>query len=616
MKENKKIKYILPEGAEISIRSYIDDIIKRNGKGVISEHVKVRLYALVKSWQPKIISKFDVVELYKKFMNVQEVSSDIKTKLELVNKHYKMYNAMLQVNKIHGLADKSSRKKLKKLTSENYLDIFISSLKEQLFYSEPLNEAADYDLDEINETALELYEESLYLVEKENAFFSLIDSVNKEFYEHVLNYCKNKKIIKKHASWLDRGLSDIDKLILQNLPLDSLVKLFISLKKTSYYLDNHGQQELTQKEESILGDIIFSIETLVYDNAMQNSLEVKVKVHDNPLPVQMVFVPAAILSDKNHADYKAIVINFEIEPFQFIEFYKKKLYAAFKEINNQAKSEEKEVLVTVPVIGASEFLRYKFSGVEILFEYVLIEVLKECYEFSCIKGVVFDPNEKNIPDSEEFIGRIKYYRLKSSQLCSPEFYDEYFAGCSLATLVSSDSRLLPGGAFYNGKRKTDEGLKAALSDLFQTLTGRYGFYNEESKEFSPLDEGVKWGVMCKLSQDYTVSLLSGDKDASPPNLDQELCELNKHSEVQVFKPQEFEEKTEEFRMSDKAFDQVPVDSSVVAAIGVHRKAKKRSARVSEDQEQQGNTVRSLEEASHSLAVFEERYGDNGGFRGR
>jgi hypothetical protein len=562
---SKAVRYVLAGNFKPKLETYMNGVAKRNIEQ--STILAESLHSLVKSWQPKLIPDFDLVSVYKDFRVQQEktlqlkarskkiyeirqeipegtleenipedilmrleeayeitedmksrldkssiITEDMKSYLEQANKQYKLYNAILQIKMLDELQGLYSKDYV--LTSEDKdKDIqkyFISCLKQQSYFSKPENSAAAVDIDEKNE--------ALSLINNEINLDQIFESFDTGFYDHI------QKHINFHddhfSAWSQNKLSELDEYIIKILPTKLLVEMFISTKEAVLFSENKSQSKFTLAEESILGDIIFSIEALAYDNGVHHEENgAKIITHDQPLPVHMVFVPGAVLANNGHADYRELVdqygdINYDL----FQQFYIRKLSAAFMEINNKGKP----VVVTVPTIGGGEFAG-RFGEVGQLFHIALEETLRQhASTLTNIKGVVFDPNASGMPNEERQIEHMKFlvidgnYGLTSSQLCSPEQYHKDFSGCTLATLVAADSKSLPGNDFWGNKRATDEGVKAAATNVMQVLTGLANCdYDKSLHKFLPSKkligfESQEWGRVFERAKKYTQALLSGD----------------------------------------------------------------------------------------------------------
>jgi hypothetical protein len=520
---NKPVKYVLAEGFEEKLNFYISGITQGTLKP--GKKVAKALYLLVKSWQPKLIPNFDLVTIYKNVTKEQEITPEMIANLEQANKQYKLYNAILQIKMLEELQS-TYPKVSESLDLQSY---FISCLEQQSYFAPEAEKDifAKYD--------------SFSLIKEKTKLDQMLASISNKFDEHVKKYIDSYFLAESVDNWSENNLSDIDKFILNIMPMNLLVKMFISTKKPVLFSESKGGN-FTNEEESILGDIIFSIETLAYDNGVHNEQGgARIINHDQPLPVHMVFVPGAVLADKKHSDYKEIVRSNEIDFDLFIKFYNRKLSAAFIEINNKAESTGKQVVVTMPAIGCGFFAGQFSREVTGLFYIALQQTLIEHSDkLKNIRGVVFDPNGEKNDDVTETIDHIKFLTKNgnfgkiSSQLCSPEQYHPSFKGCALSTLVAADSKSLPGNDLWKGSRATDEGVKAAASNLMQVLTGLVNcYYDTGLNQFSPsrnlIDFGNKtWLYVYYKCYEYTISLLSGD----------DMKDLNTGINEHLFQPEE------------------------------------------------------------------------------
>lgn len=74
------------------------------------------------------------------------------------------------------------------------------------------------------------------------------------------------------------------------------------------------------------------------------------------------------------------------------------------------------------------------------------------------------------------------------QLCQPQAYAEEgedFSALDLHSLVAWDPVSWPGNDFWGGARATDDGVKAAATDVMRALTGIEGQYDPRTHGYQP-----------------------------------------------------------------------------------------------------------------------------------
>jgi len=84
------------------------------------------------------------------------------------------------------------------------------------------------------------------------------------------------------------------------------------------------------------------------------------------------------------------------------------------------------------------------------------------------------------------------------QRCEPSRYAEPgddFDDCRLTSLVAWDPVSWPGNDFWAGVRMTDDGVKAAATDLMRVLAGRAGRYDGPASAYLPPAPYPTWQAL-------------------------------------------------------------------------------------------------------------------------
>lgn len=278
------------------------------------------------------------------------------------------------------------------------------------------------------------------------------------------------------------------------LSSEALLEALVRTKRPCIFAEsqiNGDGSDWNQQELSILGDVGIAVPVHVFDDGRH----VNPAVHHPPLQAELLFIPGALLRSNgtgDPADWKEAVSSGSINVEAYYQLYKRRLLPLLKYADSQAYRSGRKALITMPGLGCGQFAG-RFQGtLGVLFGLVLRRLLVEQGDtLPNIKAVYYDPyNEGN--QSREYIHDIDFMirPLASAsdglpQLCRPASYDESFDGCDLFSVVAWDHVSWPGNDFYGGARATDDGVKAAATDVIAKLTGIKGSYDTSSFQYLP-----------------------------------------------------------------------------------------------------------------------------------
>lgn len=127
---------------------------------------------------------------------------------------------------------------------------------------------------------------------------------------------------------------------------------------------------------------------------------------------------------------------------------------------------------------------------------------KHAEKLPSIRLLHFDPFNEGVNESFHF-GSLEF-RVRpllrndpqKSQLLSPASYEESgddFSDCQLFSFVAWDHVSWPGNDFYGGQRVTDDGIKAAATNVMQVMTGIEGSYDPQRYAYDPPEIYRNWG---------------------------------------------------------------------------------------------------------------------------
>lgn len=263
----------------------------------------------------------------------------------------------------------------------------------------------------------------------------------------------------------------------------------------------------TQRELSILGDISVAVDVTVYDDGRHQ----KPLPHPKPFPATLIFVSGPLLHNgkgKTPADLAAVTDKRGwFDPAAYQRLFSRRLKPVFDHIQTRATQDKKSAFVTIPGIGCGQFAGPFRGRLGTCLEYVLRHfVLEHAYQYTSLRAVYFDPYNEGTNHREKLHGVDFLVRPLLSgnegrpQLCHPTAYAEQgdvFGGSRLFSLVAWDPVSWPGNDFFAGARATDDGVKAAATDVMHAITGVPGAYDPVVGGYMPPDPHQTWGDVVK-----------------------------------------------------------------------------------------------------------------------
>lgn len=140
-----------------------------------------------------------------------------------------------------------------------------------------------------------------------------------------------------------------------------------------------------------------------------------------------------------------------------------------------------------------------------------MEILKEIhFQLSEIAAVIYDPYSESIECKHQFVHLNFLVRpllhsneLSAPQLTHPEELNELGFQVNdhlLFSFVAWDHVSWPGNDFYEGERVTDDGVKAAATDVMKVVTGYSGRYDPSSNCYLPPSPYDTWDQLIEVKQ--------------------------------------------------------------------------------------------------------------------
>jgi hypothetical protein len=325
--------------------------------------------------------------------------------------------------------------------------------------------------------------------------------INKETYQKAICYVETLKTGIAAGGYLKKVLKNKDLFIMT--PVE-FFEMLIGTKVPQIFAESSvcgDGTDWNQDELSILGDINIAVPVTVFDDGRHY----EPAVHRIPFKATLVFTPGALLRNGRNnipADWKEVTENGEINPDKYYRLYERRLLPAFIYVDRVAKNKGRMAFITVPGLGCGQFAgRFRGRLGSELKNTLKFFLENHSTDFPNIRAVYYDPyqeceNERYEIDGTSFIVRpLTKGNENKSQLCRPEDYEEYnneFDKCELFSFVAWDHVSWPGNDFYTGSRSTDDGVKAAATDVMYVLTDIEGKYDISSNRYNPPPEYKNW----------------------------------------------------------------------------------------------------------------------------
>jgi hypothetical protein len=317
---------------------------------------------------------------------------------------------------------------------------------------------------------------------------------NRQTFQKVTDYIEQLKAGKRAGQYLHDRLKHLD---LSQIAADEFIELLIRTKRPQIFaeFEVYGNGvDWNQDELSILGDISIVTPVTVYDNGKHRNPV----VHDSPFAATLIFTPGALLRNGNNitpVDWEEVTQYEKISSDRYYRLYERRLLPAFLYANDLAQQHGKMALITIPGMGCGQFAGVFRGQLGSELKRSLVTFLEtHGSKFSNIKVVYYDPYQECENERIE-IGGISFLvrplikgNLNKPQLCKPSEYAEAgddFATLELFSFVAWDHVSWPGNDFYVGARSTDDGVKAAATNLMTVMTGIEGSYDPHTFKYCP-----------------------------------------------------------------------------------------------------------------------------------
>ncbi|AFY93737.1 hypothetical protein [Chamaesiphon minutus] len=324
---------------------------------------------------------------------------------------------------------------------------------------------------------------------------------NPQTYQKAIAYLDRLKAGEKAGEYLHHKLKNI---ALDLVTIPEFIELLMQTKRPQIFAESAvfgNGIDWNQAELSILGDLSIVTPVTVYDNGKHRHPD----VHESPFAATLIFTPGALLRNDNQitpVDWDEVTTNGKMNSEGYYRLYERRLLPAFLYINELATQQGKKALITIPGMGCGQFAGIFRGQLGTELKQTLINFLQaHASKFSQIQAVYYDPYSECDNDRIEIEGISLFVRplLKGNtnkpQLCLPQTYAEdgdNFDNCELFSFVAWDHVSWPGNDFYLNARSTDDGVKAAATNVMQVMTGIEGTYNSQLDRYCQPREYETW----------------------------------------------------------------------------------------------------------------------------
>jgi hypothetical protein len=271
-------------------------------------------------------------------------------------------------------------------------------------------------------------------------------------------------------------------------------------------------RDWNQNELSILGDIGVAVPVLAFDDGRHRDPA----IHTTRLPTTLLFIPGALLRNgmgNPPADWAEVTRDGKIDPGAYQALYARRLLPLLLYANEQASKARRKAFITIPGLGCGQFAGPFMGQLGDHLGTALRKMLETNTDrMPWIRAVYYDPygecrnGRHDIGGLSLLVRPLLQGNEGKPQLCHPAHYAETgddFDDCLLFSVVAWDHVSWPGNDFYGGSRCTDDGVKAAATDLMLRLTGIAGHYDPTLYSYQPPTPYRNWA---ELVQDRTLTL--------------------------------------------------------------------------------------------------------------
>lgn len=299
-----------------------------------------------------------------------------------------------------------------------------------------------------------------------------------------------------------------------------LLEILVNTKRPLIFAESaiYGDgRDWSPTELSLLGDLGVAVPVRIFDDGRHHHPA----IHREPVAGSLLFIPGALLRNGRGcvpADWRAVTCDDQLEPEAYRALYQRRLLPLLRYADADAAERGQAALITIPGLGCGQFAG-PFAGMlgEQLKQALITLLERYAAELTHIRLLYYDPYSECRNESHRFgalslrVRPLLQGNVERPQLCAATHYAEAgddLSDCRLYSIVAWDHVSWPGNDYWGGARMTDDGVKAAASDLMRAITGIEGRYDAGRSGYQPPAAYPTWEA---LAQDQDTQLRLVDR---------------------------------------------------------------------------------------------------------
>jgi len=304
---------------------------------------------------------------------------------------------------------------------------------------------------------------------------------------------------------------------------ERFLEILVNTKRPQFFAESalYGDgRDWNPTELALLGDLGFAAPVTIFDDGRHHSPS----RHPAPLAGTLLFVPGALLRNGRGcrpADWHAVTRDSDLDPDRYFALYERRLLPLLRYADADAAAHGRTALITMPGLGCGQFAG-PFAGRlgERLKEVLIALFARHAPRLPHLRLVYYDPYAESRNERHDFgqlslrVRPLLQGNADRPQLCAPAHYGEAGDGlddsldpdltrgltcdlsdCRLYSVVAWDHVSWPGSDFWDGARVTDDGVKAAATDLMRVITGVEGHYFTGVHAYQPPEPYATWEAL-------------------------------------------------------------------------------------------------------------------------
>lgn len=309
-----------------------------------------------------------------------------------------------------------------------------------------------------------------------------------------------------NAKLNEKKLSNIPNII-TNEYIEQFFECLMQTKLPQIFAESvNWQQDWNSKEFTLLGNTNFAADVTIYDDGRQAGADA-IK-YEKPWMGTLLFSPSPLLTE-NSPDLFAVSLGGRFNQEKYYQLFEARLLPLLIYANNSAITDKKSAFITIPGMGCGAFAgvyknKIKMDGKSLETEVALMlrKILeKHAASLTHIQAIYYDPYNEIPQIGTENISNINLIvnpllnkdRSGKPQLCPPETYNEKYRDTKFFSFVAWDHFSFPGNDFWQkNMRQTDDGRKAAASNVMQVVTNIAGEYKANLAYYKPPQRYMDW----------------------------------------------------------------------------------------------------------------------------